>query len=152
MFRTVFLSIIRSSKLRIQQRYMPNSCCYLLASSSCLTYACCCMCSLELLMMDGKTSETWRVFYENKQFEKHVHVVGFTIGIYYDARTYERQKYHEILTAAYKKHMSKCIWRLNATATEARHWTLLWITSNHNPHSHQKLPKITRNIIQPLPP
>ena len=24
-------------------------------SSSCLTYACCCMCSLELLMMDGKT-------------------------------------------------------------------------------------------------
>jgi hypothetical protein len=27
MFRTVFLSIIRSSKLRIQQRYMSNSCC-----------------------------------------------------------------------------------------------------------------------------
>jgi hypothetical protein len=48
-------------------RHMSNSCCYLLlegmlaagssgnASSSCLTYACCCMCSLELLMMDGKT-------------------------------------------------------------------------------------------------
>jgi hypothetical protein len=32
MFRTVFLSIIRSSKLRIQQRYMSNSCCYLLLS------------------------------------------------------------------------------------------------------------------------
>ena len=30
MFRTVFPSIIRSSKLRIQQRYMSNSCCYLL--------------------------------------------------------------------------------------------------------------------------
>jgi hypothetical protein len=29
-FRTVFPSIIRSSKLRIQQRYMSNSCCYLL--------------------------------------------------------------------------------------------------------------------------
>ena len=28
MFRTVFPSIIRSSKLRIQQRYMSNSCCY----------------------------------------------------------------------------------------------------------------------------
>jgi len=27
-FRTVFLSIIRSSKLRIQQRYVSNSCCY----------------------------------------------------------------------------------------------------------------------------
>jgi hypothetical protein len=39
-------------------RHMSNSCCYLLlatGSSSCLTYACCCMCSLELLMMDGKT-------------------------------------------------------------------------------------------------
>jgi len=30
MFRTVFPSIIRSSKLRIQQRYKSNSCCYLL--------------------------------------------------------------------------------------------------------------------------
>jgi len=28
MFRTVFPSIIRSLKLRIQQRYMSNSCCY----------------------------------------------------------------------------------------------------------------------------
>jgi len=32
MFRTVFPSIIRRSKLRIQQRYMSNSCCYLLLS------------------------------------------------------------------------------------------------------------------------
>jgi hypothetical protein len=32
MFRTVFTSIIRSSKLRIQQRYMSKSCCYLLLS------------------------------------------------------------------------------------------------------------------------
>jgi len=31
-FRTVFPFIIRSSKLRIQQRYMSNSCCYLLLS------------------------------------------------------------------------------------------------------------------------
>ena len=30
MFRTVFPSVIRSSKLCIQQRYMSNSCCYLL--------------------------------------------------------------------------------------------------------------------------
>jgi len=39
MFRTVFPSIIMSSKLRIQQRYMWNSCCHLLlaaGSSSCL--------------------------------------------------------------------------------------------------------------------
>jgi len=31
-FRTVFPSIIRSSKLRIQQRYMSSSCCYRLLS------------------------------------------------------------------------------------------------------------------------
>ena len=41
MFRTVFPSIIRSSKLRIQQQYMSNSCC--------------CIRSFELLMMEGKT-------------------------------------------------------------------------------------------------
>jgi len=40
MFRTVFLSIVRSSRLYIQQ-YLTN--------------ACCCTYGLELLMMDGKT-------------------------------------------------------------------------------------------------
>jgi len=44
MFRTVFPSIIRNSKLLIQQRYMSNRCCYLLlsgiasGSNSCLIY------------------------------------------------------------------------------------------------------------------
>ena len=58
MFRTVVPSIIRSSKLRIQQRYMSNSCCYLLlaaGSNSCLTYTVAVYAGLELLMMDGKT-------------------------------------------------------------------------------------------------
>jgi len=52
-FRTVFPSIIRSSRLYIQQ---PNRYCCLQADSIiCLTNACCCRYSLELLMMDGKT-------------------------------------------------------------------------------------------------
>jgi hypothetical protein len=73
MFRTVFPSIIRSSKLRIQQRYMSNSCCYLLLSgmkwnsiefhliSDSSRYQqlfdiySCCIRSFELLTMDGKT-------------------------------------------------------------------------------------------------
>ena len=72
MFRTVSLSIIRSSKLHIQQQaYLKQlllhaasrdkmelgSISSLLAagSSSCFTYACCCMCRLELLMMDRET-------------------------------------------------------------------------------------------------
>jgi len=50
MFRTVLPFIIRSSKLRIQQRYMSNSCCYLLLSAMR-----CCVRSFELLLMDGKT-------------------------------------------------------------------------------------------------
>jgi hypothetical protein len=55
MFRAVFPSIIRSSRLYIQQQAYVKQLLLPAASSSCLTYACCCMCSLELLMMDGKT-------------------------------------------------------------------------------------------------
>ena len=72
MIRTVFPSIIRRSRLHIQQQACVKQLLLLVASvdemelsyissplvassSSCLTHACCCMCSLELLMMDGKT-------------------------------------------------------------------------------------------------
>jgi len=59
MFRTVFSSIIRSSKLRTQQRYMSRAAAIgdspiAAGSSSCLTYRYCIR-SFELLMMDGKT-------------------------------------------------------------------------------------------------
>ena len=58
-FRTVFPAIIRSSRLYIQQhayvkQILPTAC-KQADCSICLTYACCCMYSLELLMMDGKT-------------------------------------------------------------------------------------------------
>ena len=46
MFRTVFPSIIRSTRPYIQQKAV---------SSICLTHACCCMYGLVLLMMEGKT-------------------------------------------------------------------------------------------------
>jgi hypothetical protein len=32
------------------------------------------------------------VLCKNKYFEKLVHLVGFTVGIYYDERTYELQR------------------------------------------------------------
>jgi len=73
-FRTVFPSIVRSSRLYIQQQKYVKQILRLLASkqslylfdiclllyvpnsrSICLTFACCCMYSLELLTMDGKT-------------------------------------------------------------------------------------------------
>jgi len=59
MFRTVFPSIIRSSRQYIpQQAFVKQillSACHQADSSICLTNACCCMYCLELLMMDGKT-------------------------------------------------------------------------------------------------
>jgi len=70
MLRTAFPSTIRSSKLRIQQRCMSNSCCYLLLSGMRCKFQLipdssryqqlfdiyhCCIRSFELLTMDGKT-------------------------------------------------------------------------------------------------
>ena len=59
MFRTVFPSVIRSSRLYIQQQAFVKqillSACRQTDSSICLTNACCCMYSLEFLMMDRGT-------------------------------------------------------------------------------------------------
>ena len=59
MFRTVFPSIIRGSRLYIQQQaYVKQvllSACPKQTAVSVLTCACCCMYSLDPLMMDGKT-------------------------------------------------------------------------------------------------
>jgi len=58
-FRKVFPYIIGSSRLYIQQQVyviqilLPA--CQQAGNSICLTYTCCCMYSLELLMMYGKT-------------------------------------------------------------------------------------------------
>ena len=53
MFRTVFASIIKSTRLYIQQQAFVI--CLLASRQQYLTNACYCMYSLELLMMDGKT-------------------------------------------------------------------------------------------------
>jgi hypothetical protein len=50
MFQTVFPSIIRSSRLYIQQQV------YVKTEITEMTYTSRCMYSLELLMMDGKTA------------------------------------------------------------------------------------------------
>jgi len=68
-FRTVFPSITRSSKLRIQQRYMSNRCCYLLlaaGSSSSLTYTVAVYAVLSSWRWAGRPSERCRAFYKNK--------------------------------------------------------------------------------------
>jgi len=64
MFRTCFPSIIRSSRLYIQQQAYVK---HILLSASRQQYLFgCCMYSLELLLMDGKPSETCRVSFQNK--------------------------------------------------------------------------------------
>jgi len=82
MFRTVFLSIIRSSKLRIQQRYTSNSCCYLVlaaGSSNCLTYSFIVYAVFSSWWLTERPSETCRAFYKNKQFE----ITGASCWLYY---------------------------------------------------------------------
>jgi len=78
MFRTVFPSTTRNSILRIQQRYMSNSCCYLLlsgirwnsfpiaaGSSSCLTYTVAVYTVLSSWWWTERPSETCSAFYKN---------------------------------------------------------------------------------------
>jgi hypothetical protein len=76
MFRTVFPSIIKSSKLRIEQRYMSNSCCYrgwdrtafhlIPDSSSCLTYTVAVYAVLSSWWWTERPSEKCRALYKNK--------------------------------------------------------------------------------------
>ena len=51
----------------------------------------CCVYSEKLLMMDRGTSPKHVEFYSKNKFGKLVHLVGFIIRIYHDARTPERQ-------------------------------------------------------------
>jgi len=65
MFRTIFPSIIRSSKLCIQQRYMSKQL-LLPAASSCLTYTVAVYAVLSSWWWTERSFETCRAFYKNK--------------------------------------------------------------------------------------
>ena len=76
MFRTVPLSIIRSFSL-----YAQKTCMY------------CCVYSAKT-PDDGQRNYPKHVeFYSENKFEKLVHLVGFIIRIYHDARSTERQNH-----------------------------------------------------------
>ena len=83
MFWTVFPSNIRSSKLRIQQRYMSNSCCYLLLSGMrwnwLKTYTLAAYAVLSSWWWTERPSETCRAFYKNKWYE----ITGASCWLYY---------------------------------------------------------------------
>jgi hypothetical protein len=81
MFQTGFSSIIRSSKLRIQQRYMSNGCCYLLLAAA--------VWHIPLLYTQFRASDDRRKdspkhaerFTRINNLRLQVHLVGCTIGI-----------------------------------------------------------------------
>jgi len=97
MFRTVPLSIIRSFSLHTQQWYMS----YRLdrvPSWSCSQAISKPQWHIPLLCVEWKTPDNGQrycpkhaEFYSKNKFEKWVHLVGFIIRIYHDARSPERQ-------------------------------------------------------------
>ena len=86
MFRTVPLSIIRSFSLYIQQWYMPYRSADSLRAGSGRNQC------VQWKTDDGQKNCPQHVaFYSKNKFEKIVHLVGFIIRIYQDARLSERQ-------------------------------------------------------------
>jgi len=85
MFRTVPLFIIRSVSLYTQQWYMS----YRFADScqqTCMTYT-----TAVWPDDEQRNCPKYIQFYSKNKFEKLVHLVGFIIRIYHDARSPERQ-------------------------------------------------------------
>ena len=92
MFRTVPLSIIRSSSLYTQQWYLFHPDPARKQSANLYDIHHCCVYSTRPLMMDRNCPKHVE-FYSKNKFEKLVHLVGFIVRIYHDARSPERQIY-----------------------------------------------------------
>jgi len=112
MFRTVLLSIIRSFSLYTQQWYMSyslragsgrncSSVLILLAScqQTCMTYTIA-VCTVKNSCWWTENCPKHAEFYSKNKFEKLVHLVGFIIRLYHDARSPERQ----IRLCIYERH------------------------------------------------
>jgi len=81
-----------------------------------------------------KSSETCRVYYKNTSFEKWVHLVGCTIRMYYDARTYECQIHLSVnfcvfSAGNYIEQIYSNMWSVNfnmqAEISGRLHWSVL---------------------------
>jgi len=115
MFQTVPLSIIRSFSLYTQQWYMS----YTFADSlqqHVLSWSCSqAVWHVPLLCVQWKTPDDGQrnclkhvEFYFKNQFEKLLHLVGFTIRIYHDARSPERQILSQNLPEHTEETHEKC--------------------------------------------
>jgi len=93
MFRTVPLSIVRSFSLYSQQRYM---------SAKLYDIYLCCVYSEKLLMMDRNCPKHVE-FYSTNKFEKLMHLVGFIIRLYNDARSPEQRHTPRICSSEFTR-------------------------------------------------
>ena len=108
MFRTLPLSIIRSFLLYTQHWYMSNKFADSLRAGSVPSWSCSQAVSkpvwhTPLLCVQSKTPNDGQrncpkhvEFYSKNKFEKLVHLLGFIIGIYHDARSPERQIFNTV--------------------------------------------------------
>ena len=103
MFRTVPLSIIGSFSPYTQQWYMSYSyadCLLASCQQTCMTYT---IAACTVKNSRRRTCPKHVEFYSKNKFEKLVHLVGFILRIYHDARSHERQKYfYRCLFATHK--------------------------------------------------
>jgi hypothetical protein len=76
------------SRIRTELQFHPDPALKLSANLYDIYH--CCMYSEKLLMMDRGTIPKHVEFYSKNKFEKLVHLVGFIVRIYHDARSPER--------------------------------------------------------------
>ena len=84
------------SRIRTEMQFRPDPARKLSAKLYDIYH--CCVYSEKLLMMDRGTVAKHVEFYSKNKFEKLVHIVGFIIRNFHDARSPERQK----ITSLYK--------------------------------------------------
>ena len=108
MYQTVSLSIIRSLVMYVHTaigvcRTGLLTACQQAVSITCMTYTCCCVYVHCQTPDDGQRNCPKHVeFYSKNKFEKLVHLIGFTIRIYHDARSSECQICTEVWDSSEK--------------------------------------------------
>ena len=104
----------------------------------------CCVYSEKLLMMDrGIVRNTW--FYSKNKFEKLVHLVGFIIRIYHDARSPERQSI--TMHGHPNVNLSRCTVTRTSIYHDARSPERQFITMHGHPNVNFSRCSVTRTSI-----
>ena len=144
MFRTILLSIIRSFSLYTQQWCMSYRHADSLWAVSKLVWPIPLLCVQWKTPDDGQKNCPRHVeFYSKKKCEKSVHLIGFIIRIYHDARSYECQAVHvemNLIETCASKNKQRNVWpRYETTIKRCARvqyksrlgvWNVLFCTTN----------------------